>query len=47
LIFPVNGEAPDYGCRKYGLEDGGVIAFLYTCDLGRDLSVPLGKAAAG
>ena len=36
-MYCVNGWYPDYGCSQYDLEDGDVIQWNYTCDLGRDL----------
>lgn len=33
----VNDWEPNYGCGKYVLSDGDVIAWRYTCDLGQDL----------
>ncbi len=35
--YRVNGIIPDYGCSQYVLQDGDVIEWLYTCDLGRDV----------
>ncbi|MBQ9828457.1 MAG: DUF4430 domain-containing protein [Lachnospiraceae bacterium] len=34
--YLVNGEGKNYGCDQYVLEDGDVIEWRYTCDLGRD-----------
>ncbi|MDE6189548.1 MAG: DUF4430 domain-containing protein [Clostridia bacterium] len=36
-MYTVNGVFPNYGCSKYELKDGDVIAWVYTCDLGRDV----------
>ena len=36
-MYAVNGEFPDHGVGKYTLEDGDVIEFKYTTDLGRDV----------
>ena len=36
-MYRVNGEFPNYGCSKYELENGDIIEWLYTCDLGRDV----------
>ena len=36
-MYCVNGWYPDYGCSQYEVEDGDVIQWNYTCDLGRDL----------
>lgn len=35
--YSVNGVFPGYGCSKYTLSDGDTVAFLYTCDLGKDV----------
>lgn len=36
-MYAVNGEFPSYGVSLYEPKDGDEIAFLYTCNLGRDL----------
>lgn len=36
-MYKVNGVFPSYGCSKYVLQDGDVIEWIYTCDLGRDV----------
>lgn len=36
-MYRVNGEFPGYGCSRYVLEDGDVVEWVYTCDLGRDI----------
>ena len=36
-MYMVNGWYPNYGCSQYYLKDGDVIAWRYTCDLGRDI----------
>lgn len=36
-MYQVNGEFPNYGCSKYKLKDGDRIAWVYTCDLGKDV----------
>lgn len=36
-IYKVNGWLPNYGCSRYMLQDGDIIEWLYTCDLGRDV----------
>ena len=36
-MYMVNGEFPNYGCSKYELEDGDVIEWVYTCNLGKDV----------
>ena len=33
----VNGWFPNYGCSRYQLQDGDVICWMYTCDLGNDI----------
>jgi hypothetical protein len=39
-MYSVNGWFPNYGCSRYMLAEGDVVAFRYTCDLGRDLGAP-------
>lgn len=36
-MYSVNDWFPNYGCSKYVLEDGDIIRWVYTCDLGRDV----------
>ena len=36
-MYSVNGWYPDYGCSQYDVNDGDVIRWNYTCDLGADL----------
>ncbi|MFX3636225.1 MAG: DUF4430 domain-containing protein [Candidatus Pristimantibacillus sp.] len=36
-MYQVNGTYPNYGCGQYVVEDGDVIEWHYTVDLGRDL----------
>lgn len=36
-VYEVNGWFPNYGCSRYQLQDGDVIHWLYTCDLGEDV----------
>jgi len=36
--YCVNGQYLAYGCSLYKLQDGDVIEWHYTCDLGRDLN---------
>lgn len=36
-MYEVNGWFPNYGASKYYLQDGDVIEWRYTCDLGRDI----------
>lgn len=36
-MYKVNGWFPNYGCSRYQLEDGDVICWVYTCDLGYDV----------
>ncbi len=35
--YRVNGVFPGYGASLYTLQDGDVVEWLYTCDLGRDI----------
>ena len=43
-MYCVNNWFPNYGCSLYQLQDGDVVQWLYTCDLGNDIG---GGAAAG
>ena len=36
-MYNVNGWFPNYGCSRYALQDGDVICWVYTCDLGEDV----------
>ncbi len=36
-LYSVNSAFPSIGCNQYTLNDGDAIAFIYTCDLGRDV----------
>lgn len=36
-MYKVNGVYPNYGCSDYVLNDGDVIEWVYTCDLGKDV----------
>ena len=36
-MYCVNGWFPNYGCSSYTVEDGDVIEWRYTCDLGSDV----------
>ena len=36
-MYRVDGEFPNYGCSKYKLQNGQVIEWVYTCDLGKDV----------
>ena len=36
-MYRVNGVFPNYGCSKYAAQDGDVIEWVYTCDLGSDI----------
>lgn len=36
-MYKVNGLFPNYGCSRYQVEDGDVICWVYTCDLGADV----------
>lgn len=44
--YAVNDWFPNYGCSRYTLKDGDVIAWLYTCDLGADIGAPVGNKGA-
>ncbi len=43
-LFSVNGWFPNYGCSRYLLQDGDVVEWVYSCDLGEDVG---GGASAG
>ncbi len=43
-MYEVNGWFPNYGCSRYLLQNGDIIEWHYTCDLGADIG---GSAAAG
>ena len=36
-MYSVNGWFPNYGCSRYGLQDGDTVCWVYTCDLGADV----------
>ena len=36
-MYKVNGWFPNYGSSKYLVEDGDAIAWVYTCNLGKDV----------
>ena len=36
-IYRVNGRTPSYGCSSYIVENGDIIEFLYSCNLGVDI----------
>lgn len=36
-MYKVNGWFPNYGSSRYQLQDGDVVEWVYTCDLGRDV----------
>lgn len=36
-MYRVNGWYPNYGCSRYVLEDGDLVEWRYTCDLGHDV----------
>ncbi|GIQ70584.1 DUF4430 domain-containing protein [Xylanibacillus composti] len=36
-MYKVNDWFPNYGASRYQLQDGDVIEWIYTCDLGRDI----------
>ena len=37
-MYKVKGWFPNYGCSRYQVEDGDAICWVYTCDLGADVS---------
>lgn len=36
-MYSVNGWFPNYGCSRYALQNGDVVEWRYTCDLGYDI----------
>ena len=36
-MYKVNGWFPNYGCSRYALQNGDVVNWVYTCDLGYDV----------
>lgn len=36
-MYAVNGWFPNYGCSRYALQNGDVVNWVYTCDLGYDV----------
>lgn len=36
-LYRVNGWVPNYGCSRYQLQNGDVIEWVFTCDLGYDV----------
>ena len=44
-MYSVNGWFPIYGCSRYRLQDGDVVDWKYTCDLGNDIGG--GEAVGG
>ena len=43
-MYSVNDWFPNYGCSRYQVQNGDVIKWVYTCDLGYDVG---GGYAAG
>ena len=43
-MYKVNDWFPNYGCSRYRLQDGDVVEWKYTCDLGSDVG---GSSAVG
>ena len=44
-MYSVNGWFPNYGCSRYQLQNGDVVEWKYTCDLGNDIGG--GEAVGG
>ena len=36
-MYKVNDWFPNYGCSRYQVQQGDVICWVYTCDLGYDV----------
>jgi hypothetical protein len=43
-MYKVNDWYPNYGCSQYILQDGDVVEWIYSCDLGQDIG---GNSATG
>jgi len=43
-MYKVNDWYPNYGCSRYVLQNGDIVEWVYTCDLGRDIG---GEGAVG
>jgi len=41
-MYAVNGWFPNYGCSRYQLNNGDVVEWCYTCDLGEYLGSGMG-----
>ncbi|SJZ37672.1 protein of unknown function [Pilibacter termitis] len=39
-LYKVNNWFPNYGSSRYVLQNGDVVEWLYTCDLGKDVGSP-------
>ena len=37
-LYKINGKIQNYGCSQYILKPGDKVEFLYTCDMGKDIS---------
>lgn len=46
-MYKVNDWFPNYGCSRYALQDGDVIEWVYTCDLGNDVGGGYATGSAG
>ena len=48
-MYRVNGWYPNYGCSRYVLQQGDVVEWRYTCDLGHDVggAYAVGGQSAG
>lgn len=36
-MYRVNGWFPNYGCSRYALQEGDIVEWVYTCDMGADV----------
>ena len=45
-LYAVNGWFPNYGCSRYYPQDGDVIEWIYTCDLGADVGAESAPTSA-
>lgn len=46
-MYRVNGWFPNYGCSRYALNEGDVVEWEYTCNLGADIGGASAMAMKG
>jgi len=42
-MYSVNDVFPNFGCSQYALKDEDTVAWVYTCDLGKDVGGPVSE----